>query len=432
MAERMISVADFLIESLLADAILLGEWGAYAASHEPGQHVHLDPVASISTVKNSCEPLHPPTLAPPPPLLQSANSPSSTTLKIRFKKEADLFGMDPKEILEFRRQRNRDAMRRSRQKQKDRIQLMRTALQKLTLQFEWLRVQQSATMLSYGSLAKTSHRLKSENFMLQRLIVEHEKTKIRMVEATKSVTPIRVEQITATPAAKYFEFTEVSHDQAQDAISSCFRRVLRAGKTARPLAHWLVDASEPCRTFGWTVSCDISSGNNVFLSMTKRLPGVSPKEAMERTWAVISRERTTDKSPSRRLARSAVLQTIDDSTCVAANDTHHPLKVGVRMRSVTVRFRMTTKNGYSVGIGTLNPQDPAERRHARPAVEFMDVSTWDDFDDDGGSGCVATLRSLVQYDTSENLHLRLVNALCSTWRWENEVTQSPMQVLAAS
>lgn len=271
--------------------------------------------------------------------------------------------------------------------------------------------------------------------------MEHDRTKLRLLEAIKSSSSTaltthekQLEEMAMPhrePAAHFFEYSDISHEQAQAAISNCYRCIAQYEQSALSLAHWLADTGSPCSTFGWAVSGDISTGNNFFLSMTKRLPGVSPEEALQRSWAIMSRARREDKSPSRRLARSAVLQNINASTCVVGDDLHHPIKAGVRMRTITVRFRMTTDRGFAVGLGTVNPQNPALRKHHQPLLDYMDVFSWHDFaHDEDGTGCVVTLKGLTQYDTNENLRLRLLNALCSTCRWENEVTRTPMRFLA--
>lgn len=455
----MRSTVDFLLESLLADALLLNEWGTHTVD---------DPVQAPAS--GSTHP-HPPNSAtergiarypPLPPVTSAITSSVADGVDTRaanppLDRENE---SSAAAILEFRRRRNRELMRRTRQKQKNSMEAMRTMLQTLTQEFELLRARQlrnngtkdsvmkllnrgtfcTALKAAYGTLAETSHRLKAENFLLQLLLVEHDKTMLRLLQAVKSSSNTaistdepRIEQTTVShqePAAQFFEYKEISLGQAQDTVSTCCQRILRYEKTARPLAYWIVDASGPSQTFGWTVNCEVSSGNNFFMIETKRLPGLSPLEAMQRTWAIMSTARTDDVNTSRRLARSAVLQVFHDNMCVVADDIHHPVKAGVRMRMITVRFRMTTERGYVVGLGSVNPQSPALRSLAQPAVEFMDVFSWHEFAPDDSGGCLATIKSLSQYDTSEELHLRLVNGLCITWRWENEVMQRPMQFLA--
>lgn len=449
----MSTAAEFLVTSLLADALLLDEWGAQAQDQQRSLLVSpctatflLDCAVDVSN--SGMHPLPLSASSSPSTAAESSKAKSDTDKEIEMIEDDEPSALD---ILKLRRRRNRESMQRARQKQKNRIESMRGTLEKLSLQFEQLREQQrhsnenaivpsvdptvafARLEAAYGSLAETSHRLKAEKFLLQHLLVEHEKTKLRLIEAIKSFGSGTVSTDKIPLAAEpFFEYTDITLDQAQDAISDCYQRIVQYEQTALPLAHWLVDASGPNCTFGWTVSCEISTGNNFFLSVSKRLPGVSAQEAAERSWAVVSKERRSDKSPTRRLAHSAVLQTLNDSTCVVADDLYHPIKTGVCMRTISVRFRTTTKRGFAVGMGAVNSQDLARRRQSQPTVEHLDGFSWQDFvDEEDGSGCVVTIKSLTQYNTNENLHLRLVNALCATWNWENEVIKSPIRLLAA-
>lgn len=181
----------------------------------------------------------------------------------------------------------------------------------------------------------------------------------------------------------------------------------------------------PAHTFGWSLSCSLRPGSFFYFAMTKRLPGVSAHQAMQRSWSVMSQPHVADESPSQRLAQSMLLQRLDNQTSIIGNDWHHPLRPGVRMRSISVRQCRAVDKGFDVVLGTLDPQEPEQRRNALPGVEYLRASNWHCFsDEDDGSGCVATLKILWRYDTRENLHRRLVNALTTTWRWESGVTQN--------
>lgn len=400
---------QFLVESLLADALLLERWGS-------------QPVDASADLQDS---------------VSSQDQPEELWLSVK----------------ERRRLRNREFMQRTRQKQRNSIERMRSQLAELTLEFEQAqrrqRVQQGpatpndyARLLrlqgAYTTLAEMSHRLKAESFWLQRQLVEHDKTQLRFLEATKiygksSSVPeklLSTEAVNEATAASY-EYIPISLDRAQDAISACYRDIVDYERSAQPLAHWIVDASEPGRTFGWTVTCEISRGNNFLLCMRKRLPGVSAQEAMQRAWRWMACARLTDKSPTRRIVRSDLVQVVNDSSCVVANDWHHPMKPGTCMRSITVRSKLSTPNGFAIGLGTLNPQDPTVRSMAPAGVEWMDRSEWHSFvDSQDGSGCVVTIKSLTKYDTREDHRMRLVNVLCCRWGWENDVILGPRRLLA--
>lgn len=109
-------------------------------------------------------------------------------------------------------------------------------------------------------------------------------------------------------------------------------------------------------------------------------------------------------------------------------DWHYPVKPGVRMRSIGLRFRTKTEHGFALGLSPMNPQDPVLRRLASPAVEYRDGFTWHDCVADGDN-CEITFRSLVQYNTKENLHQRLISMMSLYWHWEGDVLQRPTVVL---
>lgn len=385
---------QFLVESLLADALLLDEWGSRAlplAAPSQSEGARRRPMASAPTVS-----------------------------------------------LEIRRQRNREFMQRARRRKKEEMDEMRRILAALTLRFEELCEDQQQhgpiTVTShtrrlrlesaYAALTETADRLLAEKVLLRRLIDQHDRHRGRLLETIKWLHETADEPKTVTCSLeepRFVEYVDISLSRAQDAISDCYRAILDYERSAQPLAHWIVDASGPNMTFGWDISCEISTGNNFFLSMTKRLPGISANQAMQRTYAYLSKPRESDKAPTRRIAQSTLLQVLDHSTCVIANDWHHPLKRGVRMRSITVRSRLSThSSGYAIGIGTLNPQDPEIRSHPPLDVEWMDRSEWHSFVD-RADGCIVTIKMLTQYNTSEDLHLRLIHLLCFRWNWENDV-----------
>lgn len=392
--------AEFLVESLLADALLLGRWGGGA---------------QVSTADSSEGGRQRRNSAPSQP-----SEPRAGPLTPQA---------------ELRRRRNRECMQRARQTQRENLERMRTTVQSLTEQLDsMLKTQaadQNATQPESTAhcieLTETTHRLKAENSMLEHSIRQHENTRLRLMDIMQldNRSVASRDQVAAFP-----EFELISHAQAEAAIRESYVRIAPYKEIARPLSHWISDASVPSHTFGWTVTCALRPGSSFFLAMTKKLTDVTAELAMKRSWASMSKPRVTDKSPSQRLSQSVMLQTLDRHTCVSGNDWHHPLKQDVCMRSISVRTCRATEEGYAVSLGTLNPQDPEIRRRALPGVEFLDAWTVNAFSDAADeSGCVASLKTLWHYDTHENLHMRLINALSTAWRWETEVMQYPMKLL---
>lgn len=381
-------MAEFLVECMLADALLLGQCGA----QEPMQ-THQD--AQDASIKTS------------------AASLSKT---------------------EMRRRRNREWMQKTRQAERENIERMRTTVQTLT---QYLELMVETQRYCQSPFEEKTHRLQTEKQQLQQALHQHLNSRLRLGELLALEQPSashdadqRTGPSAQDAAAVFSEYKPITHTQAHAAIKASYQGITEFGQFAQPLSRWISDAHTPARTFGWAVACALRPGCSFYLDMTKALEGVSAQEAMQRSWSAFSRPYVADKSPSQRLVRSILLQELDSSTSVMGSDWHHPLKPGVCMRSITVRTCVVKDNGYALSLGTLNPQDPELRRRAPQGVEYVDSLTWYDFTDNSdGSGCVASLKILWHYDTKENLHTRLVNALSLARRWESEVIQRPLRLL---
>lgn len=400
------SPTQFLVESLLADALLLEEW--IEQGPQPSSQLNDQPSAD----------------------------PSEPSAALQSLSKADL-----------RRKRNRERTQQTRQTQQQGIQRMRKTVQQLTKQLEQLhktqsgdqsQTQTSQRTADYETLVETTHRLKAEKVMLKRQLIQHENAALRLADIMAADqldasldSDIHCAPVDSTPgqskdqAAAFSEFRPINHAQAEASVANSCRSIILYEKCAAPVAQYIMDASTPALTFGWAVTCALRPGSFFYLCMTKKLPGVTAQQAMLRSWTAMSRPYVTDESPSLRISHSALLQRLDSSTCVLGSDWHHPVKPGVCMRSISVRQCRATKKGFAVHLGTLNPQDPEQRRQAPSGIEYLDASNWHDFiEEDDGSGCMASLKILWQYDTRENLHLRVVNFISATWRWESGVTQN--------
>lgn len=371
-------MADFLVECMVADAQLLSQYGA------PQRAIALEGMLRTS----------------------SEGSNVLVTQK------------------EIRRQRNREWMQRSRQQQRESVTRMKTTMETLR---QYLDVALETQRFYNSPWAERVLSLENEKRQLQQWLLQHMTSRQRLADIVASYQQ-SMHPIDEDASVFFPEYKAITLAQAQTAISLCFQDITGFGQSAKPLAHWTSDARGSSCTFGWKVTCDLRPDSYIFLSMTKRLDNVSAKQAMEQSWAVISKPYASDKSPSQRLSRSMLLQELDNTTSVIGTDWHHPLKRGVCMRSITVRNCGAREDGQYLSLATLNPQDPELRRHAPHGVEYMDKLTWHDYIDEA-NGCVVTLKTLSHYDTHENLHLKFVNALSSAWRWEIEITKYPMKML---
>lgn len=396
--------------------------------------------ASLSSM-DPCQPPSPPVEAQVVGLVAPCIAPSSSTAADPRHKNQQL-------MLEMRRKRNRESMQRARQKQRNRVANMNNHLRALSIEFDQLLQQKpvlpqtteqherlASLQTAYTQVVETSHRLTAEKFLLQRMLEEQERMRAELKRAVASYNSFeaqRKQQETAEddPMGYFQDFVRLSPAEALAIIRCSHQHILKHEKMAKPLNQFLADAGNPSRTFGWSVQCEMSVANHFFVTMSKRILGVSADVALERSWLMLSRPRRTDKCPSRRIVRSVVLQQINDDTCVLANDWHHPAKPGVIMRTMSLRSKVATKTGVAIAQGSVTPISPELR--CTEALEYMDVFTWYHFvpDPDDSSNCIMTLRTLSQFNTLESVPARLLNGIGSMVRWETDVLRSGLKVLA--
>lgn len=352
-------------------------------------------------------------------------------------------------MLEMRRKRNRESMQRARQKQRNRVAHMNKHLRELSCELDQLLQQKpvlpqtteqherlARLQTTYAEVMETSHRLTAEKFLLQRMLEEQEKMRADLKRAVASYNSFeaqrRLQERGAAeddPMGYFQDFVQLSASEALENIRNSHQHILKHENMAKPLAHFMADADNPSKTFGWSVQCEMSVANNFFVTMSKRIVGVSADTALERSWLMLSRPRRTDKCASRRIVRSVVLQQVDGHTCVVANDWHHPTKPGVFMRTMSLRSKVTTKTGVAIAQGSVTPRSPELR--SPEALEYMDVFTWYHFvpDPDDSSSCTMTLRTLTQFNTLESVSARLINGIGSMVRWESDVLRSGVKAL---
>lgn len=474
-------MSTFLLESISDDALLLDGWDANellkfrsscdiaeANGDVDGSSVSVDgsledalvvvktesmdgQTLPAACIKQEPKPVKEKRIVLPPPSSTCSSSPSETT--------DDEKNLTP---LEIRRKRNRESMQRARQRQREDVEQMKLTLNGLVKKFQQLsddaRVRRERGPASrsrqeleakFYALADLSHMLQSEKFMLQHMVREQQKTHIR-------VQQIMLDQASEDAAANAlmdedkfaehekfisaFEFVPITEDKANEVIRRCYQKIQSRDSAAKPLAHWDFDTGPTsASTFGWSVSCEITTGNNFFVSFTKSFRGLTAEEAMQQSWTRMSRPRKFF-SPSRRVVRHEILQVINDSTNVVASDVQHPVKKDMHMRTIVVRFRLQNERGFVVGHGSLMPTDPEQNQQHQPSFEdctyeYVDTSTWIEFSNDpeaaanGTTGCVISFKTLTQYNTQENIHLRLINSLCMAWRWENSIIQASKMLL---
>ncbi|ETM39493.1 hypothetical protein L914_14356 [Phytophthora nicotianae] len=386
--------------------------------------------------------------------------------------------------LEIRRKRNRESMQRARRRQRDDIERMKLTLQQLEKHYQELNEKSQAkrrrasssnsngdsdsTTLeaNYCALADLSHTLKEEKFLLEQMLVEKQKTHRRfqqvMVDRKQELElacPLTTDDSTLFTDYEYVPMTE---DQANEHIRNCYQQMRAMEETVKPLMSPFEvsdgDSSDvespsspstpdtpqpsnarkgcafpPSATFGWEVRHETNPDGDFYVSFSKFFVGITPQQAMVSSWRRDSKPTST---PFRRKLRFEVLQVINDSTYIAGTDIEHPVQHDKVMRMIFLNFRMQTDKGYVIGRHSINPSSPEVREMAErdSNFEYVDNSNWVEFsagkdERTGEPGCLVKFIARTEYNTQEDMYVRLVNSISRTMIWELAVVPSSSRSL---
>ncbi|EGZ14678.1 hypothetical protein PHYSODRAFT_428776, partial [Phytophthora sojae] len=381
--------------------------------------------------------------------------------------------------LEIRRKRNRESMQRARRRQRDDVERMKCTLQQLEKHYQELNEKSQARRrrasssnsnnsssalaleADYYALADLSHTLKEEKFLLEQMLVEKHKTHRRfqqvMVDRKQELElqcPLTTDDSTLYSDFEYIPMTE---DQANEHIRNCYQQMRLMEETVKPMvSHYEVpdgDTSEaespssptspgaparpskgrhcvfpPSATFGWEVRHEANPDGDFYVSFSKFFAGITPQEAMMGSWTRYAKPEST---PFRRQLRFEILQVINDSTYIAGSDIEHPVQHDKVMRVIFLNFRMQTDKGFVIGRHSVNPTSPEVRATAErdSNFEYVDNSNWVEFsaEEDGNTGepgCLVRFIARTEYNTQEDMYVRLVNSISRTMIWEQAVVPS--------
>ncbi|GMF48254.1 unnamed protein product [Phytophthora fragariaefolia] len=410
---------------------------------------------------------------PPKQLLRKRKPAAGTFPAAAAKEETKL------SPLEIRRKRNRESMQRARRRQRDDVERMKLTLQQLEKHYQELneksqarRQRANSTSSSSGrevmaleadyyALADLSHTLKEEKFLLEQMLVEKQKTHRRfqqvMVDRKQELElacPLTTDDSTLYSD---FEYVPMTEDQANEHIRSCYQQMRLMEETVKPIvSHYEVpdgDTSEaespsspsspgtpartnagkhcvfpPSATFGWEVRHEANPAGEFYVSFSKFFVGITPQEAMMGSWTRYAKPEST---PFRRQLRFEILQVINDSTYIAGSDIEHPVQHDKMMRVIFLNFRMQTEKGFVIGRHSVNPTSPEVRATAErdSNFEYVDNSNWVEFSTEqdantGEPGCLVKFIARTEYNTQEDMYVRLVNSISRTMIWEQAVVPS--------
>ncbi|KAI9982421.1 hypothetical protein PInf_008364 [Phytophthora infestans] len=333
--------------------------------------------------------------------------------------------------LEIRRKRNRESMQRARRRQRDDVERMKLTLQQLEKHYQALNEKSQAKRrrassnnsngdsdsmsleANYCALADLSHTLMEEKFMLEQMLVEKQKTQRRfqqvMVDRKQELElecPLTTDDSTLYSDYEYVPMTE---DQANEYIRNCYQQMRAMEETVKPLVS----------------PFEVSDGDS---SDIEESNSPSTPELPQR----FNAKKGCAFPPSATFG----WEVINDSTYIAGTDIEHPVQHDKVMRMISLNFRMQTDKGYVIGRHSINPSSPEVREMAErdSNFEYVDSSNWVEFsagqdERTGESGCLVKFIARTEYNTQEDMYVRLVNSISRTMIWELAVVPSSSRSL---
>uniref|UniRef100_K3WXD7 BZIP domain-containing protein n=1 Tax=Globisporangium ultimum (strain ATCC 200006 / CBS 805.95 / DAOM BR144) TaxID=431595 RepID=K3WXD7_GLOUD len=340
--------------------------------------------------------------------------------------------------LEIRRRKNRDSMRRSRQRQRDELDQMKGMVAQLEQQYETLCMRtgasgDDATTTSANSAREAAYldaidlvkRLGAENLYLKASIQEQASWKLqlhRVLESngvglgnscSSSSNSAEIDvfmhehkdnnnanALTQEEMKAIFGFMALCDHDVKDVILDSTKQV--QGVQNRLLddlvnQQYVSSPRDRLSVLGWDVRRRMD-GHEMEFAFVKRFPNVSAYSVMKKTWdADLKLDRFKKiKSETRRLD---ILQQVSANTYVLGRDVCFP-DDNLVFRTVYLRFRMETsselppytavqsgsqplcKNGYVIGTQSINPgageDGDKEFQPSLPCIEDHEKLVWAD------------------------------------------------------
>lgn len=329
--------------------------------------------------------------------MNSTTSPSSQWLKWEdLNHVLDCADLPNASAIESRRLKNRDSMRRSRQRQRDELEKMREAVAQLEQQYEQLCLRtgpdttvsrlmaagrggasandatdnSSSTRRAqaYSEAVDVAKHLGAENLFLKSSIQDHAAWKLQLHSVVESEAFKQQFDVpcaaasTDEPALEelraIYGFAPLTDEQVNAAVLESARRVQDVQRELLASSYCNATGRSPrnhLTVFGWDVRRR-RAGNEVAFAFTKRFPNVSARDVVAKSWA-------TDLKLARfqqikhETQRLDVLQQTGAHTLVMGRDVRFPDDRASVFRTVYVRFRMETKSAEPLSPSSSQSQN---------------------------------------------------------------------------
>lgn len=305
---------------------------------------------------------------------------------------------------------------------------MRASLEQLTQQFIKLTALTSSNsqlLRDYHEAIRSSQLLRKERRHLQHVVANWQlvmdQLAMRLEDHPQVSLPIPSRQLQDPVETASLQFTQLSESGMQQVIRRCSVNLRVREQQLCLEAVPLLPASDKTMNFGWSIICDLANSSDVFVSMTKRFPGVTAQQTMACTWE------TTAPHSQTRVIGQEVVQVVPRRAFVEVRD----MPMGgqfesKKLRSCLMTFLVETERGYAIGVGSVAP----EQRPITARIEdFVEHSCWIELADDLDGCCIATVTYRGQYDSGNTPHGRFVNLFSSVREWEDFVMGHPLKIV---
>ncbi|TYZ66981.1 hypothetical protein PybrP1_003834 [[Pythium] brassicae (nom. inval.)] len=351
------------------------------------------------------------------------------------------------EALELRRKYNRESMQRTRAREREALEQMRSVLAQLEREFSALTLQtrhaRNPMRVELRALSAATKQLHEENFSLRQDLEHRRKCYERVeriladyhAEKADDLLGAGEEAAVASAPSAASETPLITEDEAFALIVRCSQATIESAEwSARRIAGNPTPApAETSSLFGWDVRRGLGSGGSasrVHFHFTKTFANLDAARAATSAWEVYRSLERNNVKPI-RVVRFDTLQVVNENTHVVARDIMHPRHEGVVLRSVFLRFRVESEKGFVVGRSCMNPAAGA----SGPArVRFADLSTWLELNYADPSrreqaGCEVKFSGFCDYGTTYDLNARFIDVLFSVLQMENRVLEPLLPLL---
>ncbi|ETP09426.1 hypothetical protein F441_14710 [Phytophthora nicotianae CJ01A1] len=291
--------------------------------------------------------------------------------------------------MERRRQKNRDCMRRARQRQRDELNDMKATVARLEQQYAQLSLQSTQNTQNHGALVtrivsdyseavELSRRLGAENLYLKAEIQQKAEWKInlsRILQSTmevdgprwaqqfqqpslggEAVLRMRLDERDQFEAREEFGFHPLTDLGLTQVILENRRTISRV--QSRLLVPSSFDTDDGARTrrmqvFGWDMVQRVH-GNIMECVFTKTFRGLNVAQLMQKTWANDMRLGEFKKVKG-ETSRLEVLQQVNPNAYVLVRDVMSPTEDISTFRSVFVRFLIETSKKIPLSRASSTP-----------------------------------------------------------------------------